>query len=313
MSKEDTHLRNFRRALVLGGTGFIGSALVRHLLNKGMAITCLTHRTKPEWNSPQIRIIRGSITNFRWDALNSSMPDVIFHLARIAGRGRLHRLISARRGAAANHRLIKWLKGLQNPPLLVYVTGTLCYGSRGEEHITEESCLSPTSYAREYAAQDGPILDALFKKELPVMVMRPAWVYGEGSWFDRFYASQIKKYGHVPVYGDGENWMSFIHVDDCAGMISFIAENAEHGETYNLFSEPAIMQKDFVSLMSDVRGSIPIKSVLFDEVREKHGRAAEEAFGFSLRVGTNHEKLYQKYNFLYSDLREGLSELLTRF
>ena len=43
------------------------------------------------------------------------------------------------------------------------------------------------------------------------------------------FVNTSKKYGFVPVYGNGENWMSLIDVEDCAGLIINIIKNCEPG------------------------------------------------------------------------------------
>jgi len=81
---------------------------------------------------------------------------VIFHLARIAGRGGIRGAVTRVRNRVANERLLLALASWARPPLLVYVGGTLAYGSHAEEPVTEGTPLAPTSFSRDYHTAEVP-------------------------------------------------------------------------------------------------------------------------------------------------------------
>jgi nucleoside-diphosphate-sugar epimerase len=177
-------------ALVLGGTGFIGSALINALQSRNHNVACLIHKRMCKQN---IKLFSGSILTFPWSKLETSgMPDVIFHLARIPGKGPATRLAAAFASRIANQRLLHWLSTLASPPLLVLVAGTLAYGDHETVPVNETTPLHPLSYARQYTVGEQPIVREMNKKRLPIMVMRPAWVYGDQSWFRGFYLKPMK-------------------------------------------------------------------------------------------------------------------------
>src|SRR5207302_1828828 len=150
--------RPIRHALVLGGSGFLGAPLVRRLSAAGVRTTCLLHRTPPPVATAGV--LRGSLDRFPWRTLEADPPDVIFHLARIAGRGGIRGAMTRVRNRVANERLLLALASWARPPLLVYVGGTLAYGSHGEEPVTERTPLAPTSFSRDYHIAEVPWLRA---------------------------------------------------------------------------------------------------------------------------------------------------------
>src|SRR5580704_18720237 len=109
--------RSFGHALVLGCTGFIGAPLVRALVAAGVRTTCLVHRSPPP--AREARALPGSIDRFRWRALEADLPDVVFHLARIPGRGRWRGPTTRLRNRLANERLLWWAASRPRPPLIV--------------------------------------------------------------------------------------------------------------------------------------------------------------------------------------------------
>ena len=297
--------RRIGHALVLGGSGFIGAPLVRRLCAARVRTTCLVHRTPLA--GVDARSLRGSLDRFDWHALETDPPDVIFHLARIAGRGPIRGPITRVRNRVANERLVRALARWERPPLVVYVGGTLAYGSRGDDAVTEDTPLDPTSFSRDYHHAEVPWLRA--RRELSVIVTRPAWVLGPGAWFEVYYRRVIQTEGVVPLYGAGDNWMSLVHVDDCAGQLEHAARHALPMSVVNVFTGAPLRQAELAERLARVAG-VPIRRIALDDLERRSGRAVREAFEFSCRVGTVHGALHAAYRTEHHDLDEALAALL---
>lgn len=299
--------RTIRHALVLGGSGFLGAPLVRRLSAAGVRTTCLLHRTPLP--AAQASVVRGSLGRFPWRALEEDPPDVIFHLARIAGRGGIRGAVTRLRNRVANERLLLALTTWARPPLVIYVGGTLAYGSHGEEPVTEETPLAPTSFSRDYHHAELPWLRAQRGNDVPVIVARPAWVLGPGAWFEAFYRRFLVAERAVPLYGAGNNWMSLVHVEDCAGLLEQTARRALPMSVMNVFGAPPVRQVELAERLARV-AALPIRQVPLDDLERRYGRAVREAFDFSARVATVHQALHEGYRLAHQDLDEDLSALL---
>jgi nucleoside-diphosphate-sugar epimerase len=299
--------RPIDHALVLGGTGYLGVPLVRRLLAAQVRVTCLQHhRPVPVTGA---RIVQGSLQRFPWHALEHDRPDVIFHLARIPGRGGLRGMLTRARNRLANERLRLALASWSRPPLMVFVGGTLAYGSHGEDLVTERTPLTPTSFSRDYHRAELPWLRAMRHHDVPVIIARPAWVLGPGSWFERYYRRFMETEQAVPLYGPGDNWMSLIHVQDCAGLMMHAARHALPMSVVNVFAGPALRQTELAERLARLSG-LPIRRVPLDDLERRLGRAVVEAFTFSARIGTMHEELHAGYRLEHPDLDAELSALL---
>ena len=300
--------RPIRHALVLGGTGFLGTPLVRRLCTAGVRTTCLVHRTPLSVGAAGA--VRGSLDRFPWRTLERDPPDVVFHLARIAGRGGVRGAVTRLRNRVANERLLLQLASWARPPLVVFVGGTLAYGSHGDAPVTEQTPLTPISFSRDYHRAEVPWLRAMRGNDAPVIVTRPAWVLGAGAWFEAFYRRFVRTERAVPLYGSGANWMSLVHVGDCAGLLEHAARHALPGSVVNVFGGWApLTQAELAERLARVTG-LPIHRVSSADVERQFGRAVREAFDFSARIGTVHEALYADYRMEHQDLDGDLAALL---
>ncbi len=212
------------QAMVIGGGGYIGSEVVRTLSARGFRITALHHHNPVRGDG--VRSIKGDLRTFDWSRLEDDLPDVIIHSGRIPGRTWPGRILAGMQGRRANARLMKWLNGIPVPPALVYVSGTLVYGSRGELETDESAPLNPVGFQKYYVQAEYPFLSAAKNGNVPVYITRVPWVLGPDSWFRQFYWRAMQNQHEIPCFGDGENLMSVVHLRDCADLIVRISEAA---------------------------------------------------------------------------------------
>lgn len=278
--------------LVLGGTGFIGSAVIDQLRNSGQNILAAVHKSIPE--SKDLPTIRADLRSFDWHFLDEHPPSIIIHLARIPGRRKLTRYIAGWRGYLASKKLLRWMKSIKNPPHLVYVSGTLVYGDCEGGAADETAPLDPIAFQKDYVKAEYPFLEHL-GSDLPISIVRPPWVIGPGSWFQQFYVEPFRQTGKIRQYGDGENMMSLIHVEDCARQITEVALSSEHGEIYNLFSCEPVSHAEFCAITADLLQA-EITKVTNEQLLKKYGRTVYDALTFSTRITSRHSLIQQSDN-----------------
>lgn len=298
-----------KRVFVTGATGFIGSALVRHLSEQNIRIRCMVYQSPLKTQSSKIEQIQSSLEDFDWHELESYQPDVIYHFARMSGRTQTERRKAATANARANKQLIQWMKSREDPPLMIFGSGTLVYGDHGKEWVDELTSIKPYSFQREYFEAERPILQAMHSMHLPVIIVRPPWIYGPGSWFEWFFIKPMREQQIIPQYGSGKNYMSLIHLNDCAGLIHQIAKSGKPGECYNINAHAPIRQRQFTILLQELTG-MPIKKYSRLRMWLQLERAAREALTFSLKSTTLHKNLFQNYPLRYPGLPSGLYAIL---
>lgn len=287
-----------RRVLLLGGTGFIGSRVLNRLRSRpDVRIMVLAHRNVDHRALEDVDLIVDSLT--RWDLswIEIFRPDTIIHVARLGGAGKMRRAIAARRGRRANQRLVDWLVERAPDTKVVYVSGTLVYGDRGDAEVDETAPLRPTAFAREYIRAEYPWLEAQRTGALSVTIVRPPWVVGPGSWFHAHYLRPARRDGAVPLYGSGDNWMTLLDIDDCAGAIVHLAERAAAPMTVNLFAPGQwTRQQEFAESLARLLDAqvVPVDA---RDPRLRGDRAVGEALTFSLRATTSQPRALVGYEW----------------
>lgn len=308
--------------LVLGASGYIGSACAREIQAAGDTLSVLRHRRQlPPGLHPQ-RVYRGSLLTFRWSRLKARPPQQILHFARISARGRLGRHLASTLSEYANRRLLAWLEQQAAaqaaaagpdvaPTGLTLIAGTLAYGDHGDESVDETQPLNPSGFARQYALGEAPFIAALRSSRCPVRIMRPAWVYGPHSWLRSFYLLPMLREGFVPLYGGGRNWISLIHVEDAARLIRYLSLHGPAGENYNLVCGPPLRQAELAEMLA-AASSMPVRHIIREDLQTRD-TAVWESLTFSQRTISRHTALYQQCGFRHPDHAASLAQIWQRF
>jgi dTDP-glucose 4,6-dehydratase len=248
------------RVIVTGGAGFIGSALVRHLvLDKGYEVLNIDALTYAG-NLASLRLVE-SKPNYRFlhanicdreameKAVADFQPDRVMHLAAeshvdrsITGAadfvqtnviGTFTLLETARAywsdlegSAKANFRFL-------------HVSTDEVYGSLGAEGLfTEGTPYDPSSpYSASKASSDHLAKSWQRTYGLPVVVSNCSNNYGPYHFPEKLIPLAILNAltgERLPVYGKGENIRDWLYVEDHARALDLIIERGRVGETYNV-------------------------------------------------------------------------------
>lgn len=284
-----------RNVWVLGGTGYIGSALVRHLAaDPANRLHLLVHRATPYSALEGFNTFTGSLDSIDPLWLERYPPDVMFHLARPAGSRRITRVWASFWGEKANRRLVRLLERLEKASVVVYVSGSLLYGPRPDDDPAfEDSPLAPAAFAGYYYRNEKPWLEAQDKGVLDVRFARPAWIVGPASWFRKFFHEPMMRSGKVPYYGDGQQLMSLVYLSDCARMIDALARHGKKGKNLNVFTGEPVRQRQFADMLAKLSGAEK-EQVTYAETVRRYGKTAARALITSIPMATHYPEIAQK-------------------
>ncbi len=246
------------RILVTGGAGFIGSALVDHLVrecgHEVVTIDALTYAANPASldalkGDPRHRLIEADIADLgrMRAAFGEVRPEAVIHLAAethvdrsIQGPGAFVRtnvlgtqvLLDAARGA------YEALEGEAKARFrFLHVSTDEVFGSLGPEGAFDEtSPYDPRSpYSASKAASDHLARAWFHTYGLPVIVSNCSNNYGPRQFPEKLIPLMILNAMEgrgLPVYGDGLNVRDWLHVEDHARALGRILEAGAPGATY---------------------------------------------------------------------------------
>jgi dTDP-glucose 4,6-dehydratase len=263
------------RALVTGGAGFIGSALVRKLVREGhdvLNIDLLTYagdlRNLAEVDgNPHHRFLRANVADASAvsRAFGEFLPTHVFHLAAeshvdrsIDGPGAF--IETNVKGTfvmldAARAYLKSALA--QSDFRFVHVSTDEVYGSLGDTGLfTEETAYAPNSpYSASKASAD--LLVRAWHKTfgLPVLISNCSNNYGPYQNAEKLIPTVIGNalLGRpIPVYGDGRNVRDWLYVDDHVDALLAVAARGRVGEKYNIGGHNEIRNIDIVRTICTV-------------------------------------------------------------
>lgn len=219
------------RAFVTGATGFVGSHLVDALLHDGHDVVCLARdpaKAARVLGERPMRVVAGDL--FTPEALEHGCrgADVVVHIAGlIAARSRaeFHAV-----NCEATARLVETARRV-TPGLrrFVYVSSLSAAGPSRRGHPTVES--EPPHPVSEYGRSKLAGEDAVRSGGVPWTVVRPPTVYGPRD-PETLRAFRFARLGVMPRYGEPNQELSFIHVEDLARAIIAATAPACEGRIY---------------------------------------------------------------------------------
>jgi predicted dehydrogenase/nucleoside-diphosphate-sugar epimerase len=242
--------------LIIGGTGFIGKALVRLLTEKGEAVRLLVRNPDSLDSSlkkEDLEVFQGDVRDQA--ALKEALKGIktVYHLARANAKywdDYVSQGIEATRVLAEECLHAKIQR-------LIY-TGTIdsYYAGANGSVITEETPLDPridgrNYYARCKAAEEAFLLQMHREKLLPVVIFRPGIVLGMGSSPFHWGVGMWHYSSICQLWGRGDNPLPFVWVDDVAkGLITAKNIPEIEGESFNLIDQPCLSGKEYVRELS---------------------------------------------------------------
>jgi UDP-glucose 4-epimerase len=219
-----------KKVLVTGGTGFIGSNLIKVLLKLNYRLTSLDNNSTGNKKNEFVGVeyIEDDITNI--DKLDNDF-DVCFHLA---AQSRVQPSFdnpeeSFRVNVFGTSKVMEWAK--QNNIKVVYA------GSSSKHHNPSDSPYAMYKFLGEEVCK-------LYKNSFNVNVEISRFynVYGPGENIDEkfgnvigIWSAKIKKNQRIPIVGDGEQKRDFIHVLDLVnGLIKIAESSVVHDDAWEL-------------------------------------------------------------------------------
>ena len=255
--------------LITGGAGFIGSHLVRRLVNQYantqfVNLDALTYageiaKLKDIVSQPHYHFVHGDITDTSLvkKLFTKYEFDGVIHLAAEShvDQSIKNPLNFAQTNVMGTLNLLeitrKAWEGSLGGKRFYHVSTDEVYGSLGEEgKFTETTAYDPRSpYSASKAASDHFVRAYYHTYGLPVVISNCSNNYGPYQYPEKLiplFIQNIIQQKPLTVYGDGQNVRDWLYVEDHAEAIDFIFQKGNLGETYNIGGNNEIKNIDIV-------------------------------------------------------------------
>ncbi|MBI5435382.1 MAG: NAD-dependent epimerase/dehydratase family protein [Planctomycetes bacterium] len=219
------------KALVTGGGGFLGRAIVAELLARGAEVRVLGRKPQPDLEARGVRVIQADLTQKDAVRAGAKGVDVVFHCAALAGvwgpRREYERVnVDGTRVvvAAAQAERVRRFVHTSSP--------SVCFDGSG--HVRARNDLPyPKRYLAEYprtkSIAERDVLYANARYGLTTVALRPHLIYGPGDphLLPRLVARA--RAGKLVRVGDGTNEVTLSFIENAALAHVLAAETLEPG------------------------------------------------------------------------------------
>ena len=261
------------RYLITGGAGFIGSHLVKQLIEKGDQITVVDNLSTGDMSniSPlksQIEFHQGSILDKSLMNKLVSSSDYVVHLAAALGVFNIinNPLESLKTNLHGSEVVLESCSKYEKPVLLASTSEI--YGKNEKVPLNEEDdriighpLKSRWSYSEAKAVDESLAYFYYLENKLPIRIVRffntvgPRQVGHYGMVVPRFVSAALNN-EPLSVYGSGDQIRCFCHVDDAVRALLLVMDSDKAvGQVFNVGNNSQISILELAKKIIDITGS----------------------------------------------------------
>ena len=276
--------------VIAGGSGLIGKRLTKMLIDKGYTVRTLTRKKKNnaanvfEWNPAEGTIQKEAMLNGQY-IINLAGAGIADHRWTTSYK---QEILQSR--LDATHTLLEAIKNTSGIKAYIGASATGYYGNRGDTVLDESSnpgqgFLSSTVIEWEKASEDCKVRRVLIRTGI---VLTP-----NGGALPPL-ARPVRAF-IAPVIG-GEQYMSWIHINDVCNMYLHAIEDEKWEGCYNAVAPDPIRLKDMMQVLKKVINPLAItikvpnsiirlmlgeqEAIITDSTNVKPTRALQQGFKF---------------------------------
>lgn len=266
-----------RKVLVTGGAGFIGSNLVKKLLQEGNSVTVLDSFLSGHHENlepfPSIRIIEGDVRDRNAVETAIKGAEVVFHLAASVGNKRSIDLpiTDAEINVLGTLNVLEAARN-EGVRKIVASSSAGIFGELKTLPIKEDHPIEPDSpYGCTKLCEEKLCLSYAKLYDIEAVCLRYFNVYGPNQRFDAYgnvipiFVFRMFNTEPIVIFGDGEQTRDFVHVDDVI-QANMKAANAKGvSGAFNIASGTRVTINELVKMITKDNSSRKVEVIYADE------------------------------------------------
>jgi len=265
------------KVLVIGGTLFVGRALVDELVKGGHEVAVLHRKPKHDLGRRVENVMadRNDAGSMR-EALAGRRFEVVYDNVYDWERGTTAEQVEVAVRLCVNDRLSRY----------IFLSSVAAYGDglnhKESDPLAPESSVYP--YVRHKAATERMLFRMHSHSGLPVVTFRPPFIYGPNNPFyrEQFFWDRLRAGRPVIIPGDGHRLMQFAYVHDVVqAMVRAMTEPRAEGEAFNIGDTKPLTQVEFVERLAKTANADPmLVRTPRDYIQQAGGNPMDEPYYF---------------------------------
>ncbi len=303
------------RVIIAGATGFIGAYLCQLLLDADYEVIALTRNVQKACARLDSRV-----KCVAWDAQTSGgwqeIADGAYAIINLAGANiaggywtkKYKKEILTSRINASKAIVQAIVNAKQPPKVFVQGSATGIYGNRGDELLDEDSTKGDRGFLVEVVEKWEAAVNKIVETDVRVTYLRTGVVLGSDGGIIKKLVLPFKLFvGGAP--GSGQQWVSWIHIEDEVKIIKYMLENESTAGVYNLISPEPVRMQTFCREMGKVMKRPAWAPMPEVALKLFMGQMARETALISQRIMPK-RLLEAGYKFSYPNIKPALQDLL---
>lgn len=294
--------------LITGGTGFLGQQLVNELRNTGHHVYILTRSPKSHKDTDNTFYI-----NYDTDIKKLPVFEGVINLAGESIFGywsddRKKSIIQSRLSVTDN--LLKLIRKMSTKPN-VWVNGSAVgyYGMSENDIYTEETTEASTDFLATVAKKWEDAASKAKDMGIRTVYTRFGVILGKGGGAFPLMSLPVKLFAGGKI-GSGQQWLSWVHIDDVVGLIIHCLTHDQISGPVNVTSPNPKRNKDFMKQLAKALRRpyfVPTPSLI---IRIGLGEMSQLITKGQYVIPK--QALDTNYSFKYAELNSALKDLTSR-
>ena len=310
-----------KKFLITGGAGFIGSALIRHIINNTNHHVINVDKLTYAGNLESLSEIEG---NERYsfeqiDICNAAEikkifgkyhPDIVIHLAAST---HVDKSIDApdefiQTNIFGTYVLLEETRNYwsrlknsvkKNNFRFHHVSTDEVYGdlNQSDELFTEKTSYAPSSpYSASKASSDHLVRAWHRTFKLPILITNCSNNYGPFQFPEKLIPLTILNALEgkpIPIYGDGRQTRDWLYVDDHARALLLVALSGSPGETYNIGGHNALQNIDVIKTVCQILDEVQPSKIESIDKYENLITFVDDRPGHDLKYAIDASKIFK--------------------